>query len=86
MLRKKTEYPRSEYTFVKAQTEIIIGGFPFYFSHSKTQQHQWELNFLIQVFIIQDHPVKLPQIRLSNMSFTDIRTFITETYIIIIIV
>lgn len=48
MLRKKTEYLGNEHSFVKARSEIVIGGFPFYFSHTRcrTRRDQWEWNYL----------------------------------------
>lgn len=48
MLWKKTEYLGNERSFVKARSEIVIGGFPFYFFHTRcrTRRDQWEWNYL----------------------------------------
>jgi len=48
----------NEHSFVKSRTEIVIGGFPFYFSHTIIATGLGEINGNgIIIWIIRDLPV-----------------------------
>jgi len=68
---EKDRMPRgNEHSFVKARkTEIVIGGFPVYFSRTGCS----EINGNGIIWIIPLIPL---QIRLSNMGFTDIINYL----------